>query len=98
MGLFEKFIDEFTVDNIQLKRCIQELFGCILTGNQQYKTCMLFTGTGNNGKTLLVNLLAKIFENYVIRFPDLNNINIASLHNNKVCIIEEVEIMNGCNL
>lgn len=57
MNSFEQFIEEFTCGDVNLQRCLQELFGCILTNNLQYKTCILLHGTGNNGKSVLTELL-----------------------------------------
>lgn len=57
MNSFAQFIEEFTVGDLALQCQIQELFGCILTNNLQYKTCILMEGTGNNGKSLLIKLL-----------------------------------------
>lgn len=59
MNSFAQFIEEFTCNDKNLELHLQELFGCILTNNLQYKTCILLHGTGNNGKSLLIKLLVK---------------------------------------
>lgn len=64
MNSFAQFIEEFTCGDAQLQNCLQELFGCILTNNLQYKTCILLHGLGNNGKTLLLQLLGLAIARY----------------------------------
>lgn len=69
MNSFAQFIEEFTVGDINLQRCIQEQFGCILTNNLRHQKCLFFYGSGNNGKSILINLLIK-----AITIDYLNNI------------------------
>lgn len=64
MNSFAQFIEEFTCGDVQLQNRIQELFGGILTGNLQHKTCILLYGDGNNGKTLLLELLGLAIAKY----------------------------------
>lgn len=57
---FEKYLDEITCSDNQLKAIIQEMFGyCLTNSNKAEKTYWLY-GNGRNGKSVLCKLLTRL--------------------------------------
>jgi putative DNA primase/helicase len=54
--MFDAFLDMIMEGNKEMIRCLQIYFGCAATGNPE-KVLFIFHGTGNNGKTTLIELV-----------------------------------------
>lgn len=65
--LFDKFLDAFTLERQDLKDCIQEFFGCALTGDLWIKKYIHFYGNGDNGKSVLIDLFRAILGGFSSR-------------------------------
>ena len=62
--LWSAFLDRVTDGNVELQGFLQRFFGYCLTGETS-EHCFVFAyGTGANGKSTLVNTIAKIFADY----------------------------------
>lgn len=64
MDLWLKFVSEFTCDDVEQARYLQKLLGLCLTGNVSEQLMHIFHGGGENGKSLLLDVLLSILGDY----------------------------------
>ena len=67
--LWEKFIYRIQGDNIDLYEFLQRSLGYTLTGSCREQCLFILWGSGANGKSTLVNLMAKLLGNYARNTP-----------------------------
>ena len=61
---FLKFLEEITGNDRELIDFLQRVFGYCLTGTTQEHALFFFYGTGANGKSVLINIIAYILKDY----------------------------------
>jgi putative DNA primase/helicase len=59
-----KFIDEFTCGDVEAAKYLQKLFGLCLTGNVSEQVMHILHGAGDNGKSLLLEVMLEIMGDY----------------------------------
>ncbi|KAF8976748.1 hypothetical protein BGZ46_007992 [Entomortierella lignicola] len=68
-----KDIDEFMLDifdnNTELIEYVKKLLGYAITGHTSEQCWLILTGSGGNGKSLLVGLLEKLLEKWYVTAP-----------------------------
>jgi putative DNA primase/helicase len=62
--VFEKFLDDITRNDSELRRYLQRIAGYALTGEIREQKLFFLYGPGNNGKTVFVNAIAKCAGDY----------------------------------
>jgi putative DNA primase/helicase len=67
--LYEKFIYRIQADNIDLYEFLQRSLGYTLTGSCREQCLFIMWGSGANGKSTLVNLMARLLGNYARNTP-----------------------------
>jgi putative DNA primase/helicase len=65
---FEKFLEEIMPD-ADLRGFLQRIFGYCLTGSTREQTFFIFYGTGNNGKSTLMNIVRHIMADLAVNSP-----------------------------
>ncbi|MCG5239540.1 phage/plasmid primase, P4 family [Azospirillum doebereinerae] len=65
---FDRFITRILPDE-EVRRFVQKLLGYCLTGDTSEQIFVIFYGTGKNGKSKLVDLIRKIFNDYAATIP-----------------------------
>src|SRR5262249_52644962 len=66
---FLAFLDQVTAGDRALQQFLQRWLGYCLTGVTTEHKFVFFYGTGSNGKTTLLNLIAWIMGDYAVRAP-----------------------------
>jgi len=64
--LFLKFMDEFTCGDAELKRYLLQYAGYCLTGDMREQCLIFLFGDGDNGKTVLIQLLRNLLNDYAL--------------------------------
>ncbi len=65
---FLKFLEQIMPDR-EMREFLQRIFGYCLTGSTQEQAFFIFYGTGNNGKSTLMNLVRHIMGSYAMNSP-----------------------------
>jgi putative DNA primase/helicase len=66
--LFEKFLEDIMPD-ADMRDFLQRILGYCLTGSTREQTFFIFWGTGNNGKSTLMNVVRHILGDYAVNSP-----------------------------
>ena len=66
---FKAFVEEIFSGDAELIDYMQRMLGYCLTGLVREQCLSAWYGTGANGKTTLINLLAWIFDDYAVNLP-----------------------------
>lgn len=64
--IFDKFLNEITGGDAELKRFLRMWFGYCLTGDTKLQCLLFIYGTGGNGKGILMNAIIKIMGTYAV--------------------------------
>jgi putative DNA primase/helicase len=98
--LWSAFLDRITAGNVELQQFLQRFFGYGLTGETS-EHCFVFAyGTGANGKSTLINTIAKIFADYttiadvgtfIASNHERHPTDVAKLHGARLVIAQETE-------
>jgi putative DNA primase/helicase len=98
--LWSAFLNRITADNRELQAFLQRYFGYCLTGEIS-EHCFIFGyGTGANGKSTLINTIAKILGDYacvadmatfIATKHDRHPTDVAKLHGHRLAIAQETE-------
>lgn len=67
--LFNEFLKEVIQDEDRINY-LQELFGATLFGDSRFHVLPVFVGTGANGKSTLLDVIAKILGDYTATMPE----------------------------
>jgi len=67
--MWRAFLDEITDHNVALQRYLQRVAGYCLTGHVTEHVLFFLYGTGANGKSVFVNTLAGIWDDYAVTAP-----------------------------
>lgn len=65
----DAFIKDIFNDDLDVVNYIQKLLGYAVSGNTKEQCWAIFTGTGSNGKSLLVGLLSKLLGSWMRTVP-----------------------------
>lgn len=74
----EKFLDDITSGNKERKKAILQIIGYTCTTNMDIQKAFIFVGKGNNGKSVLVELISKL-----IGSDNISHVTIHDLQNGK---------------
>lgn len=66
----DNFMNDIFNNDIDTINYLQKLLGYAITGNQDVQCWAIFTGTGSNGKGVLLNLLRALLGEYYLNAPD----------------------------
>lgn len=66
---FERFINEIMLDDQELILFLQTLFGYLCIGANLSNILVFFQGRGNNGKSVLMNIIQYLFGDYATSLP-----------------------------
>jgi putative DNA primase/helicase len=98
--IFSAFLDRITAGNIELQTFLQRYFGYCLTGETSEHRFIFAYGTGANGKSTLINTIAKIFADYatiadvgtfLAATHERHPTDVAKLHGHRLVIAQETE-------
>jgi putative DNA primase/helicase len=94
--LFDKFINDFTLGRQDIKDCLQEFFGMSLMGDSSLifkKFLFLYGDGGDNGKSLFVSTLQRLFGFFTTTIS--NNLNdYHTLINQRLVVLNESDFLN----
>ncbi|KAF9159340.1 hypothetical protein BGX21_008294 [Mortierella sp. AD011] len=65
----DKFMEEIFDNNSELIEYVQRLLGYGITGHTTEQCWLILTGSGGNGKSLLISLLEKLLEKWYVTAP-----------------------------
>lgn len=99
--LFEKFLTEVSCGNECRKRTLEEFMGLALTKNIGKGKAMVLRGTGNNGKSVYLNILCELLGRdrwTSISIQELPNFGTSVLLGKTLAIMSEISEANSGNL
>ena len=98
--LFEKFLTEVSCGNQCRKRTLEEFMGLALTKKIGKGKAMVLRGTGNNGKSVYLNILCELLGNRwtSISIQELPNFGASVLPGKTLAVMSEISEENSRNL
>lgn len=99
--LFEKFLTEVSCGKECRKRTLEEFMGLALTKNIGKGKAMVLKGTGNNGKSVYLNILCELLGRdrwTSISIQELPNFGASVLPGKTLAIMSEISEENSSNL
>jgi putative DNA primase/helicase len=98
--IWSAFLDRVTDRNAELQGFLQRYFGYCLTGETSEHRFVFAYGTGANGKSTLINTIAKIFADYatiadvgtfLAAAHERHPTDVAKLHGHRLVVAQETE-------
>ncbi len=99
--LFEKFLDEVSCGNRCRKQTLEEFMGLALTKDMRNGKAMILRGTGNNGKSVYLNILCELLgaDRWTsISIKELPNFGASVLPGKTLAVMSEISEENSRNL
>lgn len=99
--LFEKFLEEVSCGNQYRKQTLEEFMGLALTKKTGKGKAMVLKGTGNNGKSVYLNILCELLGTdrwTSISIQELPNFGASVLPGKTLAIMSEISEENSRNL
>ncbi len=99
--VFEKFLEEVSCGNQRRKRTLEEFMGLALTKKIGKGKAMVLRGTGNNGKSVYLNILCELLgaDRWTsISIQELPNFGASVLPGKTLAVMSEISKENSRNL
>ena len=98
---FEKFLSEMFADNEEVIHYVHKALGYSITNSTREQVMFILHGDGNNGKSLLLDVIKTVLGSYAItskpqlltesNFGTQNSEEIARLNGKRFCAVEEIK-------
>ena len=97
--VFDKYLDDISVGDLELKTTLMEIIGYCLTNHIRAGKCFILFGSGSNGKSVFLNLLAHLVGGYsALNIKDVNKskFSLSSMIGYRINVVNELD--NGLTL
>lgn len=97
--VFDKYLDDISVGDLELKTTLMEIIGYCLTNHIRAGKCFILFGSGSNGKSVFLKLLAHLVGGYsALNINDVNKskFSLSSMIGQKINVVNELD--NGLTL